>query len=137
MMIAVSFEKNEILAAWWRGAVISASIVAGFGVLLLFAWRMFAREIRARNDADRRNVEQAKELAAATSKREEADAALRVKEAQFQSIMDHAPMMVSLKGLDGRFTFVNQGLRRVCRTQRGEHSRPHDRRASNQGSTPH
>jgi PAS domain S-box-containing protein len=120
MMIAVSLEKNEILAAWWKSAVISAGIVAGFGVLLLFAWRMFAREIRARNDADRRNVEQAKELAAAISKREEADAALRVKEAQFQSIMDHAPMMVSLKGLDGRFTFVNQAY--VAFAERSEES---------------
>ena len=69
---------------------------------------MISREIRARNEAERRNIEQAKELAAATSKHKEADAALRAKEAQFQSIMDHAPMMVSLKELDGRFTFVNQ-----------------------------
>ncbi len=108
MMIAVSLDKNEILSAWWKGAVISASVVAAFGVLLLFAWRMFASEIRARNDAERRNIEQAEALAAATSKHADADAALRAKEAQFQSIMDHAPMMVSLKGIDGRFTFVNQ-----------------------------
>ena len=108
MLIAVSLEKNEILAAWWIGAIISASIVAAFGVLLIFAWRMFAREIRARNEAERRNVEQAKELAVATSKHEEVDAALRAKEAQFQSIMDHAPMMVSLKDLSGRFTFLNR-----------------------------
>ena len=38
----------------------------------------------------------------------EADAALRASEAQFQSIMDHAPMMVSLRDLDGRFTFINR-----------------------------
>ena len=42
---------------------------------LLFAWRMFAREIRARDEAERRNIEQAKALAAATSRHEEADAA--------------------------------------------------------------
>jgi PAS domain S-box-containing protein len=108
MLIAVSLEKNEILAAWWMGAIISASIVAAFGVLLIFAWRMFAREIRARNQAERRNVEQAKQLAVATSKHEEVDAALRAKEAQFKSIMDHAPMMVSLKDLSGRFTFLNR-----------------------------
>ena len=120
MLIAVSLEKNEILSAWWKGAIISASIVAGFGILLLFAWRMFSREIRARNEAERRNIEQAKALAAATSRHEEADAALRAKEAQFQSIMDHAPMMVSLKDLDGRFTFVNQAY--VAFAERSEES---------------
>ena len=132
MLIAVSLDKNEILSAWWKGAVISASIVAAFGILLLFAWRMFAREIRARNEAERRNIEQAKALAAATSRHEEADAALRAKEAQFQSIMDHAPMMVSLKGLDGTIYLRQPGLCGVRRAQRGEHSRPHHRRASDQ-----
>ena len=82
-------------------------IVAGFGILLMFAWRMITREIHARGEANRRIVKQAKELAIAMSKREEADAALRKNQAQFQSIMHHAPMMVSLKDRDGRYTFVN------------------------------
>src|SRR5256714_7449246 len=41
------------------------------------------------------------------SKREEADAALRANQAQFASIIHHAPMMVSIKDKEGRYTFVN------------------------------
>jgi PAS domain S-box-containing protein len=108
LLIAVSLAESDILAAWWASVIVAASVMAGFGVLLIFSWRAIAREIRARNEADRRNVEQAERLAAATVKHEQADVALRAKEAQFQSIMDHAPMSVCLKDLAGRYTFVNR-----------------------------
>ncbi len=44
------------------------------------------------------------------SRREEIDAALPAHQAQFASIMHHAPMMVSLKDRQGRYTFVNQAF---------------------------
>src|ERR1043166_1039213 len=53
------------------------------------------------------------------SRREEIDAALPAHQAQFASIMHHAPMMVSLKDRQGRYTFVNQAF---CEfTGRSEH----------------
>jgi PAS domain S-box-containing protein len=108
LLVAVSLAESDVLAAWWSSATISFGIMAGFGVLLIFAWRVIMREIRARTEVEARIVAQANELTAATNKRAEADAALRTSEAQFQSIMDHAPMMVSLRDLDGRFTFINR-----------------------------
>src|SRR6185369_12693238 len=44
------------------------------------------------------------------SKREEADTALHADPAQFASILHHAPVMVSLKDKEGRYTFVNQAF---------------------------
>jgi PAS domain S-box-containing protein len=111
LLVAVSLAEGEILATWWLGAVVSALIVAGFGVLLIIAWRMIMREIQAR-------AMQAKELEVAMSKRQEADAALRANQAQFQSIMNHAPMMVSLKDREGRYTFVNEAFQKF--TGRGD-----------------
>ena len=89
LLIAVSLAEADVLATWWTGAIVAAAIAAAFGVLLLFAWRMVMRQIRARA---------------------EADAALRLNQAQFQSIMHHAPMMVSLKDTSGRYTFVNKAF---------------------------
>src|SRR5262249_25789090 len=40
--------------------------------------------------------------------RDAADDALRVSQAQFQAIMDHAPVLVFVKDLAGRYTFVNR-----------------------------
>ena len=40
--------------------------------------------------------------------RDEADAALRINQAQFQAIMDHAPLLVLVKDLAGTYTFVNR-----------------------------
>jgi PAS domain S-box-containing protein len=108
LTLAVSLSRQEILAAWRTSATVSAAIFAAFGVLLLVAWRLIMRQIRARNEADRRTAAQSQQLIAALREREQADAALRTKEAQFESIMEHAPMMVCLRDLEGRFTFVNR-----------------------------
>ncbi len=108
LLLAVSLAEKEMLAAWWTHSVVGGTIVAAFGILLLLAWQMISREIRARAEVEARSVAQAKQLTAAKSKRDEADAALRANEVQFRSIMDHAPMMVSLRDLDGRFTFINR-----------------------------
>ena len=40
--------------------------------------------------------------------RDQADAALRINQAQFQAIMDHAPVLVLVKDLAGNYTFVNR-----------------------------
>ncbi|MGZ3620195.1 MAG: ATP-binding protein [Candidatus Binataceae bacterium] len=108
LIIAVSLAESEALAEWRSDATIAASILAGFGILLIIAWRLITREFRARAAVERRIVAQAEELAAAMDRREQSDAALRASQAQFQSIMEHAPMMVSLRDLDGRFTFINR-----------------------------
>ena len=44
------------------------------------------------------------------SRRDETDAALPANQTQFASIMHHAPMMVSIKDRQGRYTFVNQAF---------------------------
>src|SRR5262245_18880544 len=43
--------------------------------------------------------------------RDEADAALRLNQAQFQAIMDHAPVLVLVKDLAGTYTFVNHAAK--------------------------
>ena len=43
--------------------------------------------------------------------RDEADAALRINQAQFQAIMDHAPVLVFVKDLAGTYTFVNRAAK--------------------------
>jgi PAS domain S-box-containing protein len=52
--------------------------------------------------------------------RDEADAALRINQAQFQSIMDHSPALVLVKDLAGNYTFVN----RVAEIWVGASSKP-------------
>jgi PAS domain S-box-containing protein len=41
--------------------------------------------------------------------RDEADGALRISQTQFQAILDHAPVLVFVKDLAGKYTFVNRG----------------------------
>jgi PAS domain S-box-containing protein len=108
LIIAVSLAESEVLNEWWVDAIITAGVLAVFGILLIIAWRMITGEFRARAKIERQIVAQAEELAAAMDRREQSDAALRANQAQFQSIMEHAPMMVSLRDLDGRFTFINR-----------------------------
>jgi PAS domain S-box-containing protein len=118
LLLAVSLSERETLSAWWLQAAVAFTLVAGFLVLLLSAERAITRAIEARAAADRRNRAQADELATALKLRAEANAALRANQAQFQSIMQHAPMMVSLKDLEGRYTFVNEAFQKF--TGRGE-----------------
>src|SRR5215510_10448783 len=42
------------------------------------------------------------------AERNRADAALRESQARFQAIMDHTPLLVFVKDLQGRYTFVNR-----------------------------
>ena len=96
------------LLAGWRGdALFMGATIAGFGALLFAAWHLIAREMRGRAEAEAQLAQQASKLAVEIGRREKSDAALRANEARFHSIMDHVPMMVSLRDLTGRFTFVN------------------------------
>ena len=99
-----------MLATWWLQAVAAVAVVTALVVLVL-AGRAVNRANAARDAAERRSRAQAEELAKALNMHAEADAALRASEAQFQSIMRHAPMMVALKDLQGRYTFVNEAFR--------------------------
>jgi PAS domain S-box-containing protein len=112
LLLAVSLSEAETLSAWWLQAVVALALVSGFLLLLLSAERAITRAIEARAAADRRVRMQADQLATALKQRAEADAALRANQAQFQSVMRHAPMMVSLKDLDGRYTFVNEAFQK-------------------------
>jgi PAS domain S-box-containing protein len=108
LMIAVSLAESDVLAGWWAGAITSGVIVAAFGILLLIAWRMIMREIRARSEAERRLQVQASELTSALARHQRSEETLRATQVQFKSILDHAPMMVSVRDLAGRFMFVNR-----------------------------
>src|SRR6187397_205774 len=99
-----------MLASWWLLGVAAVALVTVLVVSAL-AGRAVSRANAARAAAERRNRAQAEELAKTLSMRAEADAALRASQAQFQSIMSHAPMMVALKDLQGRYTFVNEAFR--------------------------
>ena len=108
VLITVSLAENEVLAAWNVAALIATLVLGGIALLLIFAWRVIMREIQARAAAEAQAIAQAEALAAATKERAEADAALRTTQARFQSIMDHSPMMVSLRDAEGRFIFINR-----------------------------
>ena len=99
-----------MLTSWWVQWVAAVAVVTTLVVLVL-AGRAVSRANAARDAAERRSRAQAEELAKALNMRAEADAALGVSQAQFQSIMRHAPMMVALKDLQGRYTFVNEAFR--------------------------
>ncbi len=108
LVIGVSISQEDMLTEWRKDALFGLLALAAFTVFLILAWWLINNEFVARTRTEARIVTQAQQLAIAMTEREAAAAALRAKEAQFQSIMDHAPMMVSLKNLDGRFTFLNR-----------------------------
>ena len=110
LMLAPSLPERAMLAAWWLQGFAAVAVVTAVVVSVL-AGRAVARASAARAAAERRSRAQAEELTRALDMRAEADAALRASEAQFQSIMRHAPMMVALKDLQGRYTFVNEAFR--------------------------
>jgi PAS domain S-box-containing protein len=103
VIVAVSLAKSDMLAAWRGEAVIVGLVTAGTGLALLLAAFLIAREIRARNAADLRLTD--------------AHATLQASERRFQAIMDHAPVLVTVKDRDGRYTFVNRAFeQRVGKT---------------------
>src|SRR4030095_3324626 len=98
-----------MLASGGLQGVAAVAVVTALVVSVL-AGRAVSRANAARAAAERRSRAQAAELAQAPNMRA-AGEARRVSQAQFQSIMRHAPMMVALKDLQGRYTFVNEAFR--------------------------
>jgi PAS domain S-box-containing protein len=87
LIIAASIPERIMLMGWTVDAFITLAAAAGFLALLLLAWVLIVRVIRQRANAEE---------------------ALRANQVMFQSIMDHAPIMLSLRDLNGRFTFINR-----------------------------
>jgi PAS domain S-box-containing protein len=108
LVVAVSLAEGDVLAEWRHAALIASALVAVVGLLLAFAFLSINGEIRARAQAERRASLQAEALSAALGERDRAGAALRITEARFQAIMDHAPLVVTVRDRAGRYLFVNR-----------------------------
>ncbi len=94
LLVAVSLVKGDALAGWQRDALVALGATFALALALITAAHLIAREVRAR--------------AAATARLVDADAALRTSRERFQAVLDHAPLMVAVKDLHGRYTFINR-----------------------------
>ena len=98
LMVAVSIAQRDALAAWRTDLVIVTAEAAGIALMLAIAGFWITASSRAH--------------AMAIAERDQAGAALRANQAQFQAIMDHTPVLVFVKDLEGRYTFVNRAAER-------------------------
>jgi PAS domain S-box-containing protein len=96
LVVAVSLAEQDVLAAWRTVTLLAVALTIGLGVALLLAAWLIKREIRDRT--------------AATARLVETDAALRASEQRLQAFMEHAPLLIAEKDLEGRFTFVNRAF---------------------------
>jgi PAS domain S-box-containing protein len=96
--LTAGIAQRDAFAAWHADLLVVAAEAGGMALMLALAgfW------ITASNRAHARTL----------SERDRADAALRANQAQFQAIMDHTPVLVFVKDLDGRYTFVNRAAER-------------------------
>jgi len=98
VLVAVSIAQRDALAAWRAELVVLAGEALGMLLMLALAgyWITASRRAHTRTVAER----------------DRADAALRASPTQFQAIMDHTPVLVFVKELEGRYTFVNRAAER-------------------------
>jgi PAS domain S-box-containing protein len=98
VIVTAAIAQRDALAAWRGDLAIVAGEAAGMAFVLALAgfWITTSSRVHART----------------LSERDRADAALRANQAQFQAIMDHTPLLVFVKDLDGRYTFVNRAAER-------------------------
>jgi PAS domain S-box-containing protein len=98
VLVAVSIARWDALSSWRTELGIVAGVAIGMAVMLAIAgfWITASSRAHARTMAER----------------DEVDAALRASQAQFQSIMDHTPVFVFVKNLEGRYTFINRAAER-------------------------
>ena len=89
LILTVSISEERVFAAWHGELRNSLGVIGALGGLLLFAGYLINREIRARAAAD---------------------LALTNNQARFHEMMYHAPILVSVKGTDGRIRFINKSL---------------------------
>jgi PAS domain-containing protein len=97
-LVAVSIARWDALASWRTELGIVAGVAIGMAIMLAIAGFWITASSRAH--------------AHAIAERDQADAALRTSQAQFQSIMDHTPVFVFVKDLEGRYTFINRAAER-------------------------
>jgi PAS domain S-box-containing protein len=88
-----------VLAEWYDELWRTAVAISLIGLLLVVAGFLINREIRARGAAD---------------------AALRANRARLNEIMDRAPILVSVKDVNGRLQFINRELEKLLRVSRSE-----------------
>ena len=96
--MAVSIAQRDALASWRTELFVVAAEAAGMALMLAIAGLWITASSRAH--------------ARTVAERDQADAALRTNQAQFQAIMDHTPVLVFVKDLEGRYTFVNRAAER-------------------------
>ena len=94
IVVAVSLAEADVLASWRQELVIAAGVAIILAAALILAGWLISREIT-------RRMRTAAQLA-------EADTALRMSRERFQAVMDHAPLLVGVKDLDGRYIFINR-----------------------------
>ncbi len=87
--------KEGLLAPWRQEAVIAAGTATILAIAFLIAGWLISREIG-------RRMRTAAQLA-------EAGTALRTSRERFEAILDHAPLLVFVKDLEGRVIFINRG----------------------------
>jgi PAS domain S-box-containing protein len=96
LVVAISLSEGDVMGGWRHVSLLAFGLTAALGIALLLAGLLIAHEIRKR--------------AAASTRLVEADAALRASQQRFQAIMDHAPVQVAEKDLEGRYVFVNRAF---------------------------
>ena len=99
LILAVSLSEDEALAEWYDEVWRTAVAIGLIGLLLVVAGFLINREVRARGAAD---------------------AALRANRARLNEIMDRAPILVSVKDVNGRLQFINRELEKLLRVSRSE-----------------
>src|SRR5262249_23562488 len=94
LIVSVSIARLDALSDWWTEFYIVGGVAAFMGLILGIAgmWLTSSKRVHAR----------------AVAERDQADEALRANEALFQAVMDHTPLLVFVKDLQGRYTFVNR-----------------------------
>jgi PAS domain S-box-containing protein len=97
-LVAVSIARWDALASWRTELGIVLGVAIGMGLMLAVAGFWITASSRAH--------------AHTMAERDQVDAALRTSQAQFQAIMDHTPVFVFVKDLDGRYTFINRAAER-------------------------
>jgi PAS domain S-box-containing protein len=98
LIVTVSIGERDALSGWYAETFVASGVVAGMGLMLAIAGLWISASSRAYSHA--------------LAERDAADETLRASENRFQAVMDHAPVFVVLKDLDGRYTFVNRALER-------------------------
>jgi len=98
LLVAVSIAQRDALASWRTDLFVGLAQVAGMALMLAIAGLWITASSRAH--------------ARIVGERDQADAALRTSQSQFQAIMDHTPVLVFVKDVEGRYLFVNRAAER-------------------------